>query len=277
MKFSTKLLNYYRDKKEQFIKWIYINTALKLMLNPIELTLYYLCLVYRKDSDPYIEELIREVMTYPTGHFVSEEYSTIRNKHLLETGQYALWLRKSSLFLNNSSFALLYGKLYNKLIQSKSQKLKIVFKGQNRNVSIEANYQLVLTYAIKAIIHNGLRNIEVDVDLLLGNRLNGVFKFLYKSALDHAIKLKVDWILQQERASRSKIRRPSSSLISNAFEVLGIAITKDFSIIKKQYRKLATKYHPDKNMHLSRLERNQLDEKMKSINTAYSVLEKHFN
>lgn len=42
--------------------------------------------------------------------------------------------------------------------------------------------------------------------------------------------------------------------------------------IKKAYKKLALKYHPDKHKDLKESQKNNLDKKFNEINTAYQVL-----
>ena len=51
------------------------------------------------------------------------------------------------------------------------------------------------------------------------------------------------------------------------YEVLGIGKDADEATIKKAYRELAMKYHPDRNPG-----DNQAVERMKEINEAYAVL-----
>lgn len=59
--------------------------------------------------------------------------------------------------------------------------------------------------------------------------------------------------------------------IVNALRALGLPnTTKDFSIMKSQYRKLIKMYHPDRNMS------KEAEEKSKEINKAYDLLEKAF-
>ena len=51
------------------------------------------------------------------------------------------------------------------------------------------------------------------------------------------------------------------------YDVLGVSKDASESDIKKAYRKLAIKYHPDKNQGDARAE-----ERLKDINIAYSIL-----
>lgn len=54
--------------------------------------------------------------------------------------------------------------------------------------------------------------------------------------------------------------------MKNYYEILGVTDTAELSEIKKAYRKLAVKYHPDKNPDL------EAEEKFKEINQAYETL-----
>ncbi|MCG2747512.1 MAG: DnaJ domain-containing protein [Desulfobulbaceae bacterium] len=61
------------------------------------------------------------------------------------------------------------------------------------------------------------------------------------------------------------------------YEVLGLQADATFEEIKKAYRKLSMKYHPDKVAHLGEEFRGVAEEKMKEINAAYQYLKKKFN
>ena len=57
-----------------------------------------------------------------------------------------------------------------------------------------------------------------------------------------------------------------SEEVKNHYEVLGVSNTDSISEIRKAYRKLAQKYHPDRNLSTN------AEEKMTDINVAYFVL-----
>ena len=59
-----------------------------------------------------------------------------------------------------------------------------------------------------------------------------------------------------------------SSQKRDYYEVLGISKDATEKDIKKAYRKLAFKYHPDKNPD----NKKEAEEKFKEVNEAYSVL-----
>lgn len=58
----------------------------------------------------------------------------------------------------------------------------------------------------------------------------------------------------------------------NYYEVLEIEINSSDEDIKKTFRKLATKYHPDKHANSSESERKIAEEKFKEINEANGIL-----
>jgi len=61
---------------------------------------------------------------------------------------------------------------------------------------------------------------------------------------------------------------------SSPWEVLGVARDASISQIKAAYRKLITKYHPDRFTNLTKAEIDQLERDSKLINAAYSELVK---
>ncbi|NOZ03213.1 MAG: DnaJ domain-containing protein [FCB group bacterium] len=64
----------------------------------------------------------------------------------------------------------------------------------------------------------------------------------------------------------------------SAYKILGIDPSATDTEIKKAYRKMATKYHPDKVAHLGEDLRLLAEEKFKAVNEAYQTLkqERHF-
>ena len=61
------------------------------------------------------------------------------------------------------------------------------------------------------------------------------------------------------------------------YAVLGLQSGADFVTIKKAYRKLSMRYHPDKVGHLGDEFKGVAEEKMKEINAAYDYFKKKFN
>ena len=63
----------------------------------------------------------------------------------------------------------------------------------------------------------------------------------------------------------------------SCYKVLGLDSNANFSEIKDAYRKMATKYHPDKVSHLGDEFAKVAEEKFKSINDAYQKIKKERN
>lgn len=63
----------------------------------------------------------------------------------------------------------------------------------------------------------------------------------------------------------------------SCYKVLGLDSNANFSEIKDAYRKMATKYHPDKVSHLGDEFTKVAEEKFKSINDAYQKIKKERN
>merc|ERR1711971_141527 len=55
--------------------------------------------------------------------------------------------------------------------------------------------------------------------------------------------------------------------MNNPYKILGVSYNDDLEIIHKKYKKLALKYHPDKNRN-----DNECEEKFKQINVAYNEI-----
>ncbi|RUM41133.1 MAG: J domain-containing protein, partial [Desulfocapsa sp.] len=66
----------------------------------------------------------------------------------------------------------------------------------------------------------------------------------------------------------------SQSNADRYYAVLGLKPGADKDAIKKAYRKLSMKYHPDKVRHLGEEFRAVAEEKMKEINAAYDFFKK---
>ena len=85
---------------------------------------------------------------------------------------------------------------------------------------------------------------------------------------------------QQTIWSRYRYQRrqyPDVSEEEKYYEVLGLTPSADFAAIKKAYRKLSMKYHPDKVRHLGEEFREVAEEKMKEINGAYDYFSRKMN
>ena len=61
------------------------------------------------------------------------------------------------------------------------------------------------------------------------------------------------------------------------YEILGVSKSASASEIKKAYRKMANKYHPDKIAHLGEEFREIAQNKFKSVSEAYNKIKKDRN
>jgi curved DNA-binding protein CbpA len=76
-------------------------------------------------------------------------------------------------------------------------------------------------------------------------------------------------------SSDSKENTPtvSNPQPKNHHEVLGIEVGANAEEIRRAYRELVKKYHPDRVTHLGEEFRTLAEQRMKAINTAYAALE----
>ena len=65
--------------------------------------------------------------------------------------------------------------------------------------------------------------------------------------------------------------------LESAYNVLGVSSSSSDQEIKKAYRKMANKYHPDKIAHLGDDFKDIAQEKFKSVSGAYQKIKKDRN
>lgn len=65
--------------------------------------------------------------------------------------------------------------------------------------------------------------------------------------------------------------------MDSAYKILEIEPSATDSEIKKAYRKMAVKYHPDKVAHLGKEIQKTAEEKFKAVSDAYSEIKKKRN
>jgi DnaJ like chaperone protein len=84
---------------------------------------------------------------------------------------------------------------------------------------------------------------------------------------------------REEREARERARKDSSQgggqkeakadTNKDPYEVLGVGRNASFEEIRRAYRELASKYHPDKVSHLAKEFQEMANEKLKEINGAW--------
>jgi|SRR5882724_29530 len=83
----------------------------------------------------------------------------------------------------------------------------------------------------------------------------------------------------QRQSQQQRTQTPSSyidSKLIEAYKTLGVEHTVSEDVLKKAYRKLMSKYHPDKNVNrgLSESEMKKISERAQAINAAYELIMK---
>ena len=94
--------------------------------------------------------------------------------------------------------------------------------------------------------------------------------FLEISEYDHRT------IEAKYRYQRQRSANESYESAGRYYALLGLDDGADMSTIKKAYRQLSMKYHPDKVSHLGDEFKNVAEEKMKELNQAYEFFKKKF-
>jgi DnaJ like chaperone protein len=84
--------------------------------------------------------------------------------------------------------------------------------------------------------------------------------------------IKAMFMHQQQNKHSSSHMRPSNYSLKTAYTILEIDINATDSEVKKAYRSLVKKYHPDKLQHLGEVHVKAAEEKFKTIQEAYEKI-----
>jgi DnaJ like chaperone protein len=139
-------------------------------------------------------------------------------------------------------------------LDSLLQEFRATFAYEPRLILLELVYQILYTKSEVTETELGMaRNIAAYLQISAYDQRTIEAKYMYRQ--------------QQPGAAP----RDSSA---HYYAVLGLEPGADMETIKKAYRTLSMKYHPDKVVHLGEEFRHVAEEKMKEINVAYEYLKK---
>jgi DnaJ like chaperone protein len=142
-------------------------------------------------------------------------------------------------------------------LESLLQEFRTTFAYEPRLILLELVYQVLYT-----------KGHVPEAELAVARNIAA---FLQITAYDQrAIEAKYMYRRQQSGAAASS----GGGSASHYYATLGLEPGADMDAIKKAYRTLSMKYHPDKVVHLGDEFRKVAEEKMKEINVAYEYFKK---
>ncbi len=139
-------------------------------------------------------------------------------------------------------------------LESLLEEFRSTFTYEPRLILLELVYQIL--YTKKVVPEEELqiaRNIATYLEISIYDQRTIEAKYKYRS--------------QQDSAA-------TGSSADHHYAILGLETEADMDTIKKAYRKLSMKYHPDKVRHLGEEFRVIAEQKMKDINGAYDFFKK---
>ena len=141
-------------------------------------------------------------------------------------------------------------------LESLLEEFRSTFAYEPRLILLELIYQIV--YTKDPVPENELASARK------------IATFLEISEYDHRT------IEAKYRYQRQRSANESYESAGRYYALLGLDEGADMSTIKKAYRQLSMKYHPDKVSHLGDEFKNVAEEKMKELNQAYEFFKKKF-
>jgi DnaJ like chaperone protein len=141
-------------------------------------------------------------------------------------------------------------------LESLLQEFRTTFAYEPRLILLELIYQIV--YTKDPVPENELESARK------------IAAFLEISEYDHRT------IEAKYRYQRQRTANDSADSAAQYYALLGLDNGADMSTIKKAYRQLSMKYHPDKVSHLGDEFKGIAEEKMKELNAAYDFFKRKF-
>lgn len=139
-------------------------------------------------------------------------------------------------------------------LDSLLEEFRSTFNYEPRLILLELVYQILYTKEVVPEEELQIaRNIATYLEISIYDQRTIEAKYKYRKQQDHAT---------------------SHSSADQNYAVLGLEPGADMDVIKKAYRKLSMKYHPDKVRHLGEEFRVIAEQKMKEINGAYDYFKK---
>jgi DnaJ like chaperone protein len=98
-----------------------------------------------------------------------------------------------------------------------------------------------------------------------------------RSGMDYSSRLQLIHLLYNLSAADNRFEPAETKVIQSISEMLGISTNDYEEELKKAYRRMALKYHPDKVSHLGEEFRKTAEEKFKAVNEAWEKIKKERN
>lgn len=139
-------------------------------------------------------------------------------------------------------------------------------------------YPQVIDFMIDLAYYNG-RVSKREVQLIYEA---GLILGLQKNEIQSILSMRQNHYKEQERKRRERTRTFVSTINrttkkNTSLKILGLPITTtDFQEVRKAYRDLARKYHPDRFINTEKGEQKMAHERFVQINTAHDYLQKVF-
>ncbi len=140
------------------------------------------------------------------------------------------------------------------------------------------NINRILNYSQKLeFLHFLFKISAIDSDISKQelNVIHSISSYLHISAWDFGT-LQAMYLNNQNQGGYSSYQSTQTQL-ENAYKILQVNQDASNEEIKKSYRKLVVKYHPDKVASLGEQIQNQAKEKFQQINAAYELIKKERN